>query len=210
MEITNRMKELTQDILSSSEERAEELTKIKEETNTLRQEAVDMIKDFSISRGETSRQLRQELAQSNTDRRKEVMQSRKNAQSLIRDFHHSRRKSWSSNCVKNWLRAVNFWFKMKRNANKKWEKCWTTFQDSREEAAAELKKDLSEGKAKMKSEVKETLAAAKDLINGFQSSRRTMGTELQKDLGKSRDERKADVEGMRQDFRRLRLKCKPT
>jgi len=61
---------------------------------------------------------------------------------------------------------------------------------------------LAEGKAKRKSEVKETLTDARTLINGFQSSRQTMGADLKNDLGKSRDERKADVKGRREGFRK--------
>ena len=48
MGIATGMKALTQNILSSSEERAEELTKIREDTNILRQEAVDMVRDFFV------------------------------------------------------------------------------------------------------------------------------------------------------------------
>jgi hypothetical protein len=203
MEMANRMKELTQNILSSSEERAEEITKIKEETSTLRQEAVDMVKDFSISRGETSRQLRRELAQSNTDRRKGVMQSRKNAQSLIQGFHDSRRES-GDQLRKELAQGSKLLVQNEKKRKQEVEKMLDAFQGSREETGAELRKDLAEGKAKMKLEVKETLTDAKTLINGYQSSRRTMGAELKNDLGKDRDERKADVEGMRQGFRQAR------
>lgn len=200
MELTNRMKELTQNILSSSGERAEGLTKIKEETNTLRQEAVDMVKDFSISRGETSQQLRRELAQSNTDRRKEVMQSRKNAQNLIQDFHDSQRKS-GDQLRKELAQGSKLLVQNEKKRKQQIGKMLDAFQSSREETGAELRKDLAEGKAKMKLEVKEALTDAKNLINGFQSSRRTMGVQLQKDLGKNRNERKADVAGMRDGFR---------
>ena len=194
MGIATGMNELIQDILSSSEERAEEITKIKEETSTLRQEAVDMVKDFSISRGETSRQLRRELAQSNTDRRKGVMQSRKNAQSLIHGFHDSRRES-GDQLRKELAQGPKLLVQNERKRKQQVGKMLDAFQSSREETGAELRKDLAEGKAKMKLEVK-------TLINGYQSSRQTMGVELKSDLGKDRDERKADVEGMRHGFRK--------
>ena len=194
MEITNRMKELTQNILSSSEERAEALTKIKEETNTLRQEAVEMVKDFSISRGETSRQLRRELAQSNTSRRKGVMQSRKDAQNLVQGFHNSRRKS-GEQLRKELAQGSKLLVQNEKKRKQEVGKMLDAFQSSREETGAELRKDLAEGKTKIKLEVK-------TLINGYQSSRQTMGAELKNDLGKDRGERKADVEGMRDDFRK--------
>ena len=194
MGIATGMKALTQNILSSSEERAEEITKIKEETSTLRQEAVDMVKDFSISRGETSRQLRRELAQSNTDRRKGVMQSRKNAQSLIHGFHDSRRES-GDQLRKELAQGPKLLVQNERKRKQQVGKMLDAFQSSREETGAELRKDLAEGKAKMKLEVK-------TLINGYQSSRQTMGAQLKNDLGKDRDERKADVEGMRNGFRK--------
>jgi hypothetical protein len=201
MGIATGMKELTQDILSSSERRAEELTRIKGETSTLRQEAVDMVRDFSISRGETSRQLRRELAQSNTDRRKEVIQSRKDAQRLIQGFHDSRRES-ADQLRKELTQGSKLLVQNEKKRKQEVGMMLDAFQGSREETGNELRKDLAEGKVKMKLEVKETLADAKALINSYQSSRRTMGAQLKDDLGKDRDERKSDVEGMRHGFRK--------
>ena len=175
MEFTNRMKELTQNILSSSEERAEELTKLKGETNTLRQEraealtrikeetstlrkeAVAMVHDFHDSRRKSGGQLRKDLAEG----RKLLVQSGKQ---LHKDLAQDEKKR-------------------KQEVGKMLE----AFQSSRQESGAELRKELAEGKAEMKLEVK-------TLVNGYQSSRQTKGA-------KDRDERKADVAGMRKGFR---------
>jgi hypothetical protein len=207
MEIADRMQELTQNILSSSEERAKDLTKVKVETNTLRQAAVDMIKDFSASRVETSHQLRRDLAQSKTDRRKGVIQSRKNAQGMIQDFHDSRRKS-GEQLRKDLAQGSKILSQAEKKRKQEVGKMLETFQDSREAVSAELKKDLAEGKAKMTAEVNKTLTDAGTLINGFQASRRTMGVELKNDLGKTQDERKASVEGMRGSFRKTQAEVK--
>jgi hypothetical protein len=201
MGISNSMRELTQDILSSTEERAKELTKIKEGTNILRQDAVDMVKDFSISRGETSRQLSQELSQSVADRKQVVMQSLENAQSMIQDFHDSRRKSGEQLC-KELAQGNKLLVQNEKKRKQEVGEMLDAFQNSREETGVELRKDLANGKAKIKLEVKEALTNARDMVNGYQSSRQTMGAELKNDLVKDRDERKANVEDMRNDFRK--------
>ena len=207
MGIAASMKELTQDIISSSEERAEELTKIREDTNTLRQDAVDMVKEFAISRDETSRQLKRELSQSVTDRRKGVIHSRKDAQKLIQGFHDSRRES-GEQLRKELTQGSKLLVQNEKKRKQQVEGMLGTFRSSREETGAELKRDLAEGKAKMQLEVKEALADAEILISGYQSSRRTMGAELKNGLGKDRDERKTDVEGMRDSFRKAQAEVR--
>ena len=193
MKMADSMKELTQDILSSSEKRAEELTKLKGETNTLRQEAANTVKDLSAARGESSRQLKKDLAQGNTSRKKDT-------QGLIKDFQDSRRKS-GEKMRKELAQGSKLLVQNEKKRKQEVGKMLAAFQSSRQESGAELRKELSEGKAKTILEVKEALADAKTLINGYQSSRQTMGVELKKDLGKSRDAMKADVKGMRDGFR---------
>ena len=171
MEFTNRMKELTQNILSSSEERAEELTKLKGETNTLRQERAEAL----------------------TRIKEETSTLRKEAVAMVHDFHDSRRKS-GGQLRKELAQGPKLLVQNEKKRKQEVGKMLEAFQSSRQETGAELRKDLAEGKAEMKLEVK-------TLINGYQSSRRIMGDELQKDLSKSRDEMKADVEGMRKGFR---------
>jgi hypothetical protein len=202
MEIAKGMQDLTQNIRDSSKDRAEDLTQIKGETNTLRQEAVVMVKDFSVTRGETSRQLKKDLEQSTTERRKEVMQSRKNAQKMTRDLRDSRQKS-GEQLRKELAQGSKLLVQNEKKRKQEVGKMLDTFQSSRQEINTGLKKDLAEGKAKMQSEVKDTLAAARTLINGFQATRQTMGTELKQDLEKSGDERIAAVEGMRKGFRQV-------
>jgi hypothetical protein len=193
MEMEDRMKELTQDILSSSEKRAEELTKLKGETNTLRQEAANTVKDLSVSRGETNRQLKKDLAQSNTSRKMDT-------RGLIQDFQDSRRKS-GEKMRKELAQGSKLLVQNEKKRKQDVGKMLEVFQSSHKESGAELRKELSEAKAKTILEVKEALVDARSLINGYQSSRQTMRAELKKDLGKSRDAMKADVEGMRSGFR---------
>jgi len=145
MELTNCMKELTQNILSSSEERAEELTKIKEET-------VGMLNDFSASRREASRQLRQELAQGNTDRRKEVAQSLKNAQNLIQDFHDSRRKS-GEQLRKELAQGPKLLVQNEKKRKQQVGKMLDAFQNSRRTMGIELKNDLGKNRDERKADV---------------------------------------------------------
>jgi len=182
MEFTNRMKELTQNILSSSEERAEELTKLKGETNTLRQERAEAL----------------------TKIKEETSTLRKEAVAMVHDFHDSRRKSGAQlrkdlaegrkllvqsgkQLHKDLAQGPKLLVQNEKKRKQEVGKMLEAFQSSRQESGAELRKELADGKAEMKLEVK-------TLINGYQSSRQTKGA-------KDRDERKTDVAGMRQGFR---------
>lgn len=207
MGIASSMKELTKDIVYSSEERDKELSRIKKETSILLQEAVHMVTDFSISRDETSRHLKQELAQSGTDRRKEVMQSLKNAQIIIHSFHNSRQES-GRQLRKELTQNSKLLIQNEKNRKQEVKKMLDAIQNSRKEIAAELKKDLSEGKAKMQTEVKATLADASALINGFQSSRHTMGVELKKGLIKGGEDIKTTVKDMGDGFRKIQAEVR--
>ena len=200
MGIATSMKELTQDILSSSEDRADGLAKLKKQTSVLRREAKDMVKDFSASHHETSRQLKRRLAQSNADMKKQGMASREEAQNLIKGFQAERKESGTQ--LRKEL-AQN-----ERECKKQVQDLMEGFQESRHDASYHLSKELAESKAKIKSEVWEVLADVDALIKDYQSSRRTMGAQLKNDLSKDRVGRKAEVEEMLGDFQKDRAEVR--
>jgi hypothetical protein len=207
MEIANHMKKLTQDILSSSEERADDLTRIREEANTLRQEAATKVKEFSASRGEASRQLTRDLSQNKIDRKKEVTQSLKVAKGMVQDFHDTRHKAGEQlrkDLVQSGKQLVQNEKKRKQEVGKMLE----AFQVSHKTNSAELKKGLAEGKAQTQAEVKESLADARTMINSFQSSRQTMAADLKNELDKARDERQAAVSDLRRGFHQIQTETK--
>ena len=194
MGIANSMKELTQDIISSSEERTDKLFKLKKEAKELRRDATGMVKDFSTSRRAASRQLRQQLAQSKADLSKQVEESRDNAKKLIKDFGDSRKQSGAQ------LRKELAQNDSERK--KQVQGLIEDFKELRHDASYHLGKELAESKAQMKSAVRETLADAGSLIKGYHSSRRTMGARLKNDLGKDRNGRKTEVRGMLGEFKK--------
>jgi hypothetical protein len=199
MEIAKHMQELTENIIASSGERSEELTRIKKETSALRQETAGMIGDFSTSRSEASRHLKGELLQSRNDRKKGVDQSRKAAQGMVKNFNNLRQKDGEQlhkNLVQNSQQLVQNEKKRKQEVGKILE----SYQNTHQANSAELKKELAEGKAKTQAEVKESLAGARTMIQGFQSSRRSMAAGLKSELEKSREERKAVVSDLRRDI----------
>lgn len=200
MVIATSMKELTQDIMSSSEDRAEKLTELKRETRALRQEAAGMLKDFSTSRREASRHLRRQLAQSN-------IESRDEAQNLIKGFQASRKEN-GAQLRKGLAQGRKNLVQNEKKRKQQVGNLLEDFQSSRQETSAQLRKDLVRGKAKLKSDVRDTLADAEALIKDYQSSRQTMGTRLKNDLGKDREGRKAEVEGIRGDFRRVQAELR--
>jgi len=201
MGITNRMKELTQNILTSTEERAGELSRLKQETKTLQRESVKRIKDFSSERSEAGRQLHKTLSQSNEARRKTALESRENAQNTIQEFRDSRREN-GEHLRKELAQDSKLLSQNEKKRKQQVKKMMELFQKSRKETGAELRKDLNESKNRIHSDVKEALGDARELVNGFQSSRMTMAGELKNDLGKSKKERKANIDGMLQDYRK--------
>jgi hypothetical protein len=199
MKMTDSMKGLTQDILSSSEERAEGLARTKDETKTLRKEAGVMVQDFSKARDETGRELRKELAQSSALRVKESTQARKNSQSMVKEMRNSRRNS-GDKLRKELAQSSKL---LVKNEIQRKQEVGTMLDDlhlSRQKTAAELKKDLIEGRAKLKSAVNEALTDARNLIDGYQSTRKAMAAELSGELAKDRGEMKANVESMLKSF----------
>jgi hypothetical protein len=200
MEITKHMQELTENIIASSGERSEELIRIKKEVNDVRQEAAEMIKDFSIARDAAGSQLKKDLSQSKTDRRKVVAQSRKSARSMVRDIHDSRHKSGEQ------LHKDLAHDQKKRQQEV--GKMLDAFESTHQANSAKLKKGLAEGKAKTQAEVKESLAGARTMISSFQSSRQEMAAGLKSELEKSRDERKAAVSDMRRGMQQIQTEVR--
>jgi hypothetical protein len=199
MKMADSMKGLTKDILSSSEERTEDITELKDQTKTLQQEAVKMVKNFSAARDKTSKQLKKDLEQSNASIKEEVKQSRENAQSMIQGFHDSRRKN--GDMLRKELAQSNKL--LVQNEKKRQEEVgnmMTGFQKARAETSAELKKDLAEGQAKMRTGVKAALEDARSMMNDFQSSHQKMAAGLKNNLEKGREERQKDVGEMRKGF----------
>jgi len=204
MGITNRMKELTHNILTSTEERAGELNRIKQETKILRRESVKRIKDFSSERSKAGRQLQKTLSQSNEARRKTVAENRENAQNTIQEFRDSRQKN-GEHLRKELSQDSKLLSQNEKKRKQQVEKMMETLLKSRKETGDELRKNLNESKNRIHSDVKEALDDARALVAGFQSSRMTMAGELKNDLGNSRKERKTNIDGMLQHYRKTQL-----
>jgi len=207
MDIANNMKGLTENIKVSTQERSKDLTKIREEASTLKQEAAEMVKDFSVSRGQTSRQLKRDLVESKTGRTKVVMQDRKKAKGMIGDFQDSRKKSGEL-LRKDLAQGGKLLTQDEKKRKQQVKKMLVEMHTSRKEQSTGLKKELAEGQSRMKANVKEVLTDARTLINSFQTSHQEMGAELKDNLDKSRSKRKADVAGMRKDFLKVQTEVK--
>jgi hypothetical protein len=207
MEITNRMKELTQNILASSEERAKGLAKLKNEAHTLRQESIKTIKDFTTSRVETSRQLRKDLELGKNERMKEVLESRETAQNMIKESGDSRRKN-GAQLRKDLAQGSKLLVQGEKKRKQQVGKMLDSFQNSRQESGTELKKELAEGKSKRITDVKGALADARTIIEGFESSRMKTGNELKDNLVKNNNKIKSSVEGDLKGFNKARSAVK--
>ncbi|MBI2329491.1 MAG: hypothetical protein HYU85_07670, partial [Chloroflexi bacterium] len=67
------------------------------------------------------------------------------------------------------------------------------FEASRKETNVQLREDLSQGTAVIRSEVREILGQAQKLIKGFGVSRQNVSSKLRKDLSRSRVKSKSEV-----------------
>ncbi len=207
MAIATSMKELAEDILTSCQERAGKLTELKEETRVLRQEATGMVKDFSTSRHEASRQLRRQLAQSNTERTKQVRESQDDARNLIKGLRASRDAS-GAQLRKVLAQRREHLVQSEKKRQQEVRDSLDDFRNSRCDTSAQLRSDLAMSRSNMKSEVKDMLAGAEALISGCQSSRRTMGARLRNNLATNRDERRAEVRVMRDGFGKVQAEVR--
>jgi len=174
MGMTNRMKELTEDIQSSAKKRVEDMTRLKAETNTLRQEAVDMVQDFHDSRRKSGERLRNDLSQNEQKRQKEVgkmlstFKGTRNAAAaeLTKELAQGKAKTKAE--VKETLADARTLI--------------NDFQSSRQTMGAELKKDLDKARD-------ERITAVEGMREGFRQTRKEVQADLKgtadawKDMG---------------------------
>ena len=170
MEMANNMKELTQNILSSSEERAEELTKIKEGTNTLRKEAVDMVQDFHDSRRKSGEQLRKGLAQGSKLLVQNEKKRKQEVGKMLGTFQKSREET-GAELRKNLAEGQAEIKSDVKEALTGARTLINDFQSTRQQMATELKNDLDKSRGERQADVE-----------GMRDDFRKAQTEVQADL----------------------------
>lgn len=84
MGLGQEMKNLTQDIITSYDDRVGRIAAIKEETAGIREKAVEMIKSFQKAHEDMSRKLRKSLANSESQRLKDFKAMFKTHHAMIK------------------------------------------------------------------------------------------------------------------------------
>ncbi len=199
MGIALGMKELTQDIASSHEDRARMISEIKEEAKQAMGEAQKIIKGFQTSRGKAGAQLREDLARNKASRKSDVKKMLGDAQGLIRGFQTSQQKESAqlrrelAQGVAGRRSEVNAILGDARQAIK-------SFQSQRKEAGSKLRGELAQSQSSRESEVGELIKGAQDLVKDIGKSRQETGKNLRKGLAKGRADWESGVKEMRSEF----------
>jgi len=199
MGIASGIKELTQDIASSHEDRLKKIEEIKEEAKQVRGEAQNLVESFQTSRKDTGAQLRSDLAQDKAHRKSEANGILRAARGLITVFKTSRREA-SSRLRKDLSATAADRRSEVRQTLENAQEMIKGFQASRKGMGSELRKELAESSSARKSDVGELLKKAQDLIKDFGVSRKKTGSELRKELAQSTTGRKSEVKKMRREF----------
>ncbi len=207
MGIASGMKELTQDIASSHEDRAKRLGEIKEGAKQVRGETQNLMRGIQTSRKDTGTQLRRDLAQDKAHRKSETTEILKEAQGLLKDFGTSRKEASSQLRKDLSAGAANRRSEVKETL-KEAQDLTKAFETSRKGMTSELRKELAQSKASTKSEVKALLKSAQKLVKDFEKSHKEMGNILRRDLTQNRASRESEVKEMQGDFRKAQAEVR--
>ncbi len=141
MVIASGMKELTQDIVSSYDDRAKRVGEIKEEAEQVRGEARGLIKGFQTSRKHESAQLRRDLARGEAERKSGVKK-------MLKGFQDSRREE-GARMRKELAQGVA----------------------DRRSGVKEMRSDFRKAQTEVRADLKEAAAAWQELAHTMQAKR---------------------------------------
>lgn len=199
MGIASSMKELTQDIASSHEERLTRIGEIKGGAKQVREEAQDLIKGFQVSRGKKGAQLREYLAQDKASRKSDIKEMLGDARGLITGFQALREKEGAQ------LRVFLAQGVAERRSDVvavlgDARQTIRSLKSQRQETGIKLREELVQSRTERKSEVKELTKGAQDLVKGLGKSRQETGKKLRQDLAEGKADRESQVKEMRNEF----------
>jgi uncharacterized protein YicC (UPF0701 family) len=200
MGIASGVKEMTQDITSSYDERAKRVGEIKEEAEQVVGEAQDLIKGFQASRKQTGAQLRRDLAQGKAGRKSEV-------KGMLTGFKKSRREE-SAQTRKDLAQGVAQRRSDVKEITEDAQQTIKGFRLYRKGMSMELRKELGRSRSDTKSEVDALLKDAQKLVKDSQKAREEAGDELRKYLAKGRADRESEVREMRGDFHKAQAEVR--
>ena len=199
MGIASSMKELTENIASSHEDRTKTVLEISQEAKRVSGDARALINGFQTSRREAGAELRKDLARDKASRETVVKGMLGDAQGLIKGFQASRKKEGAqlrkglAQGVAERRSEVDAILGDARQAIE-------SFQSQRQEAGRKLREELAQSRSSRESEVGELIKGAQDIVRGFTKSREETGNALRKNLTKGRAERVSGVDEMRSAF----------
>lgn len=154
MGIASSMRELTQDITWSHENRVKTLLEIKEEARHVTGDARNLIKDFQTSRAAAGVQLRKDLSRDKASRKSDVKKMLGDARRDINAFQ-SQRKEAGTKLRKELAQSQASRKSEVAELLKSAQDIITDIGKSRQETGKKLRNDLAKGRADRESEVKE-------------------------------------------------------
>lgn len=185
MASTLDMKDITQDILASYEERLKKVQEIRLEAEASGNEARALILGFQDSRREEGAKQRQELARGKEARTSEVRGTRAETRKMLADMKDLQQEE-TSNVQKGLDEAV-------RERRVEVSKILGGFHSERQMMRERLLRELSQSTMDTGNAVALLLKRAQDLAHGFGKSRREGSRELRRNLKESRSSQRDAV-----------------
>lgn len=207
MGIASSMKELTQNIALSHEDRTEALKQIKGEVKNITGGAQTMIKGLQTSRRKAGARLRNNLAQDQAKRKSDVQSLLGDTQGLVKGFGASRKKGGAKlrkDLAENAAERKSEVNEILKDA----QQTIAAAQSQRKEAGTNLREKLAQSRLKSKSEVGELLKGAENVVRDMGRSRKESGNKLRKDLAESRTHRASAMNKMRGEFHKSQTKVR--
>ncbi|MBI4296130.1 MAG: hypothetical protein HY667_03320 [Chloroflexi bacterium] len=207
MAIASSMRELTQDIASSHEDRMKTVGQIKEETERLSRDTRNLIKSLQSSRSETGRQLGEDLSCNRAARISAVKKMRSDVQGIMTDLQASRIKE-SAQLRKEFAQGVDDRRASVHATLGDTRQTVSALQSQRQESGAKLRQELAESRADRESAAGTLIQAARYLVRDLDKSRQDMGKKLREYLARSSADRESKVKEMHDEFRRFRAEVR--
>jgi hypothetical protein len=205
--IAASMKELTGNILSSSKERGQRLSNLREETMASRREAANQVKEYSAARLDARAQLQKQLRQSTADRKKQVNQSLKASQNLIKHLQ-TERKRGGAQLRKDLASGMDRLAGEEKTRKLQVKTMLNQVSSARRDTAVQLKADLAQSRLDRQTTVKDALDGAGSMVDGYRSARMRMRSNQQKVMGRENGDRQAEVKDLLGGFRGTRGKMR--
>ena len=197
------MEKITEDFITSYEERLKSLKEITGEAKAARDNTRTLLHNFRTSRQQEGTKLVQELSREKRELALEAKQRHFDTGKLVGNLKERRRDGAAQEKARREEATSGRKSEVKKILGTTAETI-KGLSASRQETKKRMHHEMSESRAAARSDTSKIREAAREMVNGFNNSRKERGDQLKKDLAGNREKRQADLREMRQGFARTR------